>query len=100
MDKESLIGKIKSRYILKGVFDYLKDNYTELKLFSYSNLYQKKLGLKLVDYKAKHLERIGFIISRYLHIEESNYKKDNMIQNYNKFLSRKKLNKEEFEKII
>ena len=100
MENEGLIAKIKSFYILKGVFDYLKDNLAQLQLFLYSNYYQKKFNLKLIDYKAKYLERIGFSIPRYLQIDETSYRKDKLAENYKRFLSRKKLNKEEFEKII
>ena len=100
MENSGLIGKIKSYYILKGIFDYLPDNLRQLQLFVYSNFYKNKFDLKLIDYKTKYLERIGFIIGRYLQIDEVHYKKDRLAENYKKFLARKKLNKEEFEKII
>ena len=102
MENTGLISKIKSYYILKGIFDYfpVKQRYKQLQLLLYSNFYKKKFDLKLIDYKAEYLERIGFVIARYLQVDETHYKKDKLVENYEKFLKRKKLNKEEFEKII
>ena len=52
----------------------------------------------MINYKEKYLEKIGFNIDDYLYQEI--YKKKSLINKYNDFLLKNKLNKEEFEKIV
>ena len=99
MANQELI-KIKSSYILKNIFNYIQDDNIQFKLFFYSKFFQNKLDIKLIDYKEKYINKIGFDINKYLHIEQKNYKKDNLVKKYNNFLLEKKFNKKEFEKII
>ena len=96
MEEQNLIKKIKSPYILKNIFNYIKDNNFKLKLFIHSKLFQNKLDLTII-YKEKYLNKIGFDINEYLH---KKYEEDNLIKKYNNFVLEKKLNKKEFEKII
>ena len=97
MEDQELIKKIKSPYILKNIFNYIKDNNFKLKLFIHSKLFQNKLDLTIM-YKEKYIDQIGFDINEYLHKEED--QEDNLIKKYNNFLLEKKLNKKEFENII
>ena len=96
MEDQNLIKKIKSTYILKNIFNYIKDNNFKLKLFIHSKLFQNKLDLTII-YKEKYIVQIGFDINKYLH---KKYERDNLIKKYDNFLLEKKLNKKEFENII
>ena len=53
----SILGKIKSKYNLSNIFDYVKDDNFKYKLFKYSKLFQEKLELNLTKYRVKYLER-------------------------------------------
>ena len=97
MENQDLINKIKSSYIIKNIFNYIKDNNFQLKLFIHSKLFQNKLDLTLI-YKEKYIDKIGFDINKYLHKEKD--KGDDLIKKYDNFLLENKLNKKEFENII
>ena len=56
MEKKSILEKIKSKYILENIFDYVKDENFKFKLFVYSKRFQKKFDLKLLDYKNIYLK--------------------------------------------
>ena len=79
MEKESILEKIKSKYILENIFDYVKGENFKLKLFAYSKKLQKKFDLKLLDYKNIYLKnRINLF--EFL----SDYKKEGYPKNYDK----------------
>ena len=99
MENPGLINKINSSYILKDIFNYIKDKNFKMKLFFYSKSFQNRLGIK-IDYKIKYLEKIGFNIDEYLDIDEDYYKKDILTHKYNKFLFENKLDKEKFQNIL
>ena len=48
MENQDLFKKIKSAYILKNIFNYIKDNNLKLKLFIHSKLFQNKLDLTII----------------------------------------------------
>ena len=100
MENPFLIKKIKSSYILKNIFNYIKDINFKMKLFFYCKLFQNKLDIKLIDYKEKYIDNIGFDFNEYLHIDQEKNKADNLIKKYDSFLLEKKLKKKEFENII
>ena len=101
MENQGKINKIKSLYIIKNIFNYIKDNnHIQLKLFFYSKFYQSKFNIKLIDYKVKYLEKVKFNINKYLHADRTSYRKDFLNILYNNFLFENNLNKEEFVKII
>ena len=100
MQKQRLIYKIKSPYIITSIFNYVLDNNFTMKLFIYSKSFQNKLNLNLIGLKEKYLLKIGFDISKYLYIEQNKYKKDFLTIKYNNFLIENKNDKEGFEKII
>ena len=100
MENQILKKKIKSKYIIRNIFNYIKDTYFQLKLINYSKYYLKTLDIQLINYKEKYIEKIGFDINKYLHIEPEKYEEDYLIKKYDNFLLEKKLNKKEFENII
>ena len=97
MKKQELIKRIKPTYIINYIFKYIKDNNLKLKLFIYSKYFQNKLNIKLIDYKEKYIDSIGFDINKYLHRKDES---DNLIDKYNNFLLKNNFNKKEFENIF
>ena len=53
-----LLKKIKSKFILIKVFDYIEEN-KKLQLFSYSKYFQEILGIKLFDYQQTYYNKKG-----------------------------------------
>ena len=100
MDNEGLITNIKSSYILKYILSYIEDKAFKYKLFLYSKKMQKKYDIDYIKIKEKSLKKIGFYLDKYLHIEPELFKKDYLTNEYNKFLNRKKNNKEDIENVI
>ena len=100
MENPFLIKKIKSSYILKNIFNYIKDINFKMKIFFYCKLFQNKLDIKLIDYKEKYIDNIGFDFNEYLHMDKEKNKADNLIKKYDNFLLEKKVIKKEFENII
>ena len=98
MEYQKLINKLSSTYIIKNIFNFIKDNNLQFKLFIHSKSLQKKLDIKLIDYKEKYVSKLGF--DKYLYIEEEKYKKNYLNEEYNKFLLENKFNKEELNNII
>jgi len=99
MENQNLINEIKSTYILKNIFNYIKDNNFQLKLFAYSNYFQNKFDLKLV-YKEKFIDKIEFDINKYLHREKEKYKIKYLYKKYKNFILEKKIDKKKLEEII
>ena len=70
MENQGVIYKIKSSYILKWIFTYIKDKNLQFKIFIYSKCIKKKLNIQIIDYKQKYLQKIGFDIFKYLHSKQ------------------------------
>ena len=100
MENQGIIDKIKSVYIIKNIFNFIKNSNFQLKLFIYSKYFQNKLNIKLIDYKEQYLKKLKFNLELYLYSKEQKNKVDLLKQKYNKFLSDNKLNKEIFEDIL
>ena len=91
MDQSGLINKIKSLYVLQGIFNYIEDENFKSKLFLHSKSFQKKLDIKFYSLKENYLRQIGFNIKQYLHIDEDKYKRKILSQKYDDFLTKKKI---------
>ena len=99
MEKESILEKIKSKYNLENIFDYVKDENFKFKLFVYSKRFQKKFDLKLLDYKNIYLKnRINLFefLSDYNKKEgyPKNYDKKELTNKFNSTLNKLKLKEE------
>ena len=99
MEKESILEKIKSKYNLENIFDYIKDENFKFKLFVYSKRFQKKFDLKLLDYKNIYLKnRINLFefLSGYNKKEgyPKNYDKKELTNKFNSTLNKLKLKEE------
>ena len=100
MENKRNIYKIKSKYVLKNIFNFIEDKNVELKLFPYSKLFQKKLYINYSYCYKRYLEEINFDIKRYSY--KKGYRSSNNIlrDEYNSFITKNNLNKEKFENII
>ena len=66
MSEQSLLGKIKSKYVLQEIFKYIKTKNYNLKLFVHSNLFQEKLNLKILNYQEAYINQFGMDLGDYL----------------------------------
>ena len=51
MEKESLLGKIKSSFIIKNISLYIREQNIFFKLLIYSKSLQKRINIELIDYQ-------------------------------------------------
>lgn len=68
------LKKIKSKFILKKIFDYINDKNYEYKLFAYSKYFQKIFDIKLFDYKEKYYNKLGIKFDSYFSLQEKKIK--------------------------
>ena len=95
-----MISKIKSKYILLHTYNFIEDKQFALKLFFYSKNYQNKLEINYSYCYEKYLDELHFNLNDFLHKEEEEYEKDTLRKEYDNFITKNKLNKGKFEKII
>ena len=96
MNKNNMIERISSKYILEKICEYIKDENIKLKIFRYSKSLQKKLNITF-DYFGKYLLKIGFKISDYFCNPNINYVNKNSLKNkLDKFLSENNINNNYF----
>ena len=100
MENQGIINKIKSVYIIQNIFNYIKDNKIQFKLFRHSKYFQKKLNINFLDCKEKYLKNIGFNINDYLFLKEEEYENNFLNKKYKDFLLKNKINKKLFETLI
>ena len=102
MEKEQLLEKIGSIYILTQIFDYIQDDNLKLKLFVHSKSLQKKFGIKLIDYKKEFYKKIKFNLKRYLSFnnKENDKDKEYLNNNLQRFLNKINMNKNNFENLL
>ena len=89
--ENEILKRISSKYILRLIPEYIKDENFMLKFFSYSKYFQKKLGIELSDYINKHIERfekLGLKVESFLKFQ--NY----FTKDYDKNILSIKLNNE------
>ena len=69
METNSILEKIKSKYLIEEIFKYIEDNNFIYKFFSHSKLFQSRLSLELYDYQERYIkQKLGdFNISSYLY---------------------------------
>ena len=88
-----MLEKLSSNYILQNILDYIEDVKFKYKLFSLSKLFQKKLDLKLKDYKLHYINQFGLpdMNSYFYNNDYSSYDKNYLTNKLNKDLSNKKI---------
>ena len=82
-------GMIKSNFIFKGIFKYIKDKNFLYKLIKYSKRVQGQLNISKIDYIIRYFNKIGLKANSYI-----NYYYDNAFECY------KKTEKDSFDKDI
>ena len=53
MEKEGILEKINSKYIIINIFEYIKDDIIKFQLFKYSKYFQNILNLDIFNYQRK-----------------------------------------------
>lgn len=66
-----ILQNVNSIYTFRQIFDYIKDNNFNLKLFSYSKEFQKKLDIKLDDYIEKYINKFKIYYEKYLSFDSN-----------------------------
>ena len=100
MENQKIIHKIKSKYILKHILNYIEDQNFQLKLFFHSKYFQIKLDINLLYCYKKYLDELSFDLNKYLYKEEDEYKKDILTKEFKNFILNNNLDKEKFIKIL
>ena len=104
MTKKRILEKITSKYILRKVTDYIKDNNFVYKIFLYSKSFQEKLNLGIVNYQALYFQKNGLNIEKYELCEDNltidAFDKNILTNNYKEDLEKFNIDKKNLEKII
>ena len=95
-----MISKIKSKYVLLHIYNFIEDKHFTLKLFCHSKNYQNKLDINNSYCYKKYLDELNFNLKDFIFKNGIEYKKDILRKEYDDFLRENKLNKDKFEKII
>ena len=69
---KNILEFIKSQYILKNIFDYIKDDNFKYKIFVHSKKLQNKIGLNSIQYHIKYLERFNLDPLKFLSFNNCN----------------------------
>ena len=82
MESESLLEKIKSKYIVSHAMDFIKDKNYFLKLSKYCKRLQSSFKFGLEDYKNKSFEIINYSnFENFLYVKRSSKFKKNYLKN-------------------
>ena len=96
METKKLLNKISSKYILKKLFDFIKDDNIQFNICRYSKYFQNKLGFELHDYQEKYFKLIGInesTINLYDFLSNPKYVGVDLNKKLNEFLIQKNINK-------
>ena len=101
MEKESLLDKISSKYLIKHISSYIKDTNFIYKLFINSKYFQSKINLSLIDYKEKYFEKRIYYKKYLINLRKDyfNENKDLLNNKLQKDLLKYKLDEKTFKKI-
>ena len=101
MEPKKLLSKINSTYILKRIFTYIEDNNFEFKLFSYSNLFQKKMNIKLFNYQELYFKKYDLNLNFYLNLSSFDLDKRTLLKDMlNDTLTKKNINPDLFKSYV
>ena len=99
MDK-NLLKNIKSKFLLKNIFDFIKENTYKYKIFTYSKYFQGILDIKIFDYKEQYFNKKGIKLDDYFSFKSQgqgnsnnkNFDKNLLKNNLESFLKANKIN--------
>ena len=106
METDSLFEKIKSKYIQKKIFSYIKNENFIYKLFLYSKAFQKKLELEQIDFKERYIIQSKISYDNYLccyslfNVEPKKFDKKIIEKKLQEELTKFKLDKNIFQECI
>ena len=101
MEPKKLLSKINSTYILKRIFTYIEDNNFKFKLFSYSNLFQKKMNIKLFNYQELYFKKYDLNLNFYLNLSSFDLDKRTLLKDMlNDTLTKKNINPDLFKSYV
>ena len=100
MENLRMIYKIRSKYILRHIINYIGEEHYALKLFCFSKILQNRLTLDYSTCYQKYLNSLNFNLYAYLLRAKWENTKNILKVKYDYFISKNQLNKEKFEKII
>ena len=81
MEDPSLLAKIDSKYILDEIFSYIRKKNFKLKFFVYSNYFQKRLDLKLINYQESYLNQFNMELLEFLQFPIGELEKEDFNRN-------------------
>ena len=73
---QRVLTKITSKYIIRTIFDYIKDKNFSYKLFLYSKSFQQKINIELYDYQILYLIKNDINLEEYLTYNDYNETND------------------------
>lgn len=96
----NLLKHIKSKFLLKNIFDFIKENTYNFKIFTYSKYFQGILDIKLIDYKEQYFNKTGIKLNDYFSFKSQskgnsnnhNFNKNLLKNNLESFLKANKIN--------
>ena len=106
METDSLFEKIKSKYIQKKIFSYIKNENFIYKFFLYSKAFQKKLELENIDFKERYIIQSKISYDNYLccyslfNVEPKKFDKKIIEKKLQEELTKFKLDKNIFKECI
>ena len=87
-EKISILEKIKSKYSILEIFNFIQNQFFKYKLFFYSKYYQKKFDLNIIDYIDLYINILGINFDNYLsfsNIFADNFDKTILSKNFGKY---------------
>jgi len=101
MEPKKLLSKINSTYVLERIFTYIEDNNFKFKLFSYSNLFQKKVNIALFNYQELYFKKYDLNLTFYLNLKSFDLDKRTLLKDMlNETLTEKKIDPDLFKSYV
>ena len=79
---------------------HIQDNNLKLKLFFHSKSFQEILNIKYIDYKEEYFKKIRLNLNKYLLYDDKENDKEALNNNLQRFLNKKKLNKDNIINLV
>ena len=101
MEPRKLLSQINSTYILERIFNYIEDNNFKFKLFSFSNLFQKKLNIGLFNYQELYFKKYDINLNSYLNLRSFDLDKRTLLKDMlNETITKKNIDPDLFKSYV
>ena len=93
-----MLYKIKSKYVFKNIFDFIKDSNLKHKIFAYSKHFQEILKISIFDYKEKYFNKKGVKFDEYFTLKShksfnmNTFNKNLLNENLKSFINKNNIN--------